>query len=323
MKKWISWCLLCWACALAAEEKYDLIPEKSEVNSILATVNGDPVSLGDVLPLTRQVEFQAYAAYSGQELKDAIRNIRKRVLDDIIDRKLIVLDYEEKPFEITEQDLDTQIDDMASRMGYNSRSEFIRQLRLSGTTLEKVRKDVKENMIVQLMMVNRVRFFATPTPKEVNEYYEANKEKFDSPEKIELGLLLIDNRGGDNRIDPAELAKTLKADPAQFAVLARKYSAGPGASSGGNLGWIERRKLRPEFQKELQTFQKNDVRGPLVTADGIAFIKVIDHKPAQNGDVAKIYQDIKKRLENERAKGVQEEYIKKLRKKAIINYYFD
>lgn len=321
MKPYLSCLLALLVCGLAAAEKYDLVPEKSEINSILATVNGDPVSLGDVLPLTRQVEFQAYAAYSGQELKDAIREIRKRVLDDIIDRKLIILDYEEKPFEITEQDIDSQVDDMATRMGYTSRSEFVRQARLSGTTLEKIRKEIKESMIVQLMMVNRIRYFATPTPKEVYEYYEANKDKFDAPEKIELGLIIID--GNAQKINIGELQKTLKADPGQFAALARKYSSGPGAASGGNLGWIERRKLRPEFQKELQTFHKGDVFGPLTTADGMAFIRVIDHKEAQNGDVGKIYQEIKKRLENERAKSVQDEYIKKLRKKAIINYYFD
>ena len=46
-----------------------------QVNSILASVNGEPVSLVDILGSTRSSEFQAYAIYSGKRLEEEIRYI--------------------------------------------------------------------------------------------------------------------------------------------------------------------------------------------------------------------------------------------------------
>ena len=43
-----------------AEQPYELKPDNQlEVNSVLASVNGEPISLWDVLPATRQQEYQA------------------------------------------------------------------------------------------------------------------------------------------------------------------------------------------------------------------------------------------------------------------------
>ena len=83
-----------------AEQPYELKPDNQlEVNSVLASVNGEPISLWDVLPATRQQEYQAYAAYSGDRLYEAIRQIRRKTVDDLIDRKLLIADYRDKPFE--------------------------------------------------------------------------------------------------------------------------------------------------------------------------------------------------------------------------------
>ena len=75
--------------AVAAD--YELRPDsKLQINSVLASVNGEPVSLEDILPATRQQEYQAYAAYSGDRLYEAIRSIRRKAVDDLINRKLLI-----------------------------------------------------------------------------------------------------------------------------------------------------------------------------------------------------------------------------------------
>lgn len=82
-----------------AEQPYELKPDNQlEVNSVLASVNGEPISLWDVLPATRQQEYQAYAAYSGDRLYEAIRQIRRKTVDDLIDRKLLIADYRDQAF---------------------------------------------------------------------------------------------------------------------------------------------------------------------------------------------------------------------------------
>lgn len=76
---------------------------------------------------------------------------------------------------------------------------------------------------------------------------QSHSEEFVKPETIELGLLLLSPDRKDLEAVTAEISKKLAADPENFAALARQYSSGPDAENGGNLGLIERRRLRPEF----------------------------------------------------------------------------
>ena len=65
--------ILCFSVPLCSAEN-----KPSELNSILASVNGIPVSLMDVLPMTREKEYRAFSAYTGDELKQQIVAIRRQ-----------------------------------------------------------------------------------------------------------------------------------------------------------------------------------------------------------------------------------------------------
>jgi hypothetical protein len=60
---------------------------QNEMNSILASVNGTPISLQDILPLTRAAEFRVFSSCVGEELQKRILEIRRRAADELIDRK--------------------------------------------------------------------------------------------------------------------------------------------------------------------------------------------------------------------------------------------
>ena len=94
-----------------------------ELNSILASVNGIPVSLQDILPRTRAEEFKIFRVYTGQELQKRILAVRRRAVDDIIDRKLILEDYAGKKFELADRDIESALDDLAEQSGIRSRNE--------------------------------------------------------------------------------------------------------------------------------------------------------------------------------------------------------
>ena len=75
--RWNNLLLLVCAALSASAADYELRPDdKLQINSVLASVNGDPVSLEDILPATRQQEYQAYAAYSGDRLYEAILTLK-------------------------------------------------------------------------------------------------------------------------------------------------------------------------------------------------------------------------------------------------------
>ncbi|WP_294503424.1 peptidylprolyl isomerase [uncultured Victivallis sp.] len=293
-----------------------------QVNSILASVNGEPVSLVDILEETRNSEFQAYAIYSGKRLEEEIRKIRMKAVDDRIDRILVLEAYREKPFEIPSRNVEEELDHVAERMGVRSRSEFTRKLRESGTSIEKLRKEIEEYIIVQTMIYDQIRIESNLTPREVYEYFQSHQKEFVKPEKIGLAMILLDVNDPDLESKIKTISETLAASPEAFPELAQTYSVGPDPQNGGNLGEIERRRLRTEFAAAMDSFEPGKVYGPIRTADGVSFLRILSHTPEKKGVFRELSAEIREKMESGRREEIRQAYLNRLRSKAIIRYFF-
>ena len=73
--------------------------DPAEVNSVLASVDGQAITLMDILPFTRNKELQASSVYSGDKLLDVISGYRKKAVDDLIDNILIVNEFSKYKYE--------------------------------------------------------------------------------------------------------------------------------------------------------------------------------------------------------------------------------
>ncbi len=292
------------------------------VNSVLASVNGEPISLNDVLPMTRQKEYQAYAAYSGDRLYEVIREIRRKAADELIDRKVLLAAYRDDPFEIPAADVEKELDSVAERMGCRSRAEFIRYARESGSSVEKIRKEIEEYLIVQIMLFRRIHVEENITPRDVYEYYKAHGEEFVTPEKLELAMILLAPDREDLEKVSAEIAGTLKKDPEKFAELAARYSCGPAAKEGGSLGEIDRKRLRSEFAAAMPAPEAGSVYGPIDTVDGVTFLRVTAHYPEKRSSFSELAPAIRKQLEESGRGEIRRRYLDELRKKAVIRLFF-
>ncbi len=310
------------ALIFAAATGFSEEKEQMQVNSILASVNGEPVSLVDILGSTRSSEFQAYAIYSGKRLEEEIRKIRMKAVDDQIDRILVLEAYRENPFDLPQRNIEEELDNIAERMGVRSRSEFTRKLRESGTTIEELRREIEESMIVQIMIYDRVRVESNVTPREVYEYFQAHRGEFVSPEKIELAMIMLDPKDPDLERKTKEISEQLAASPESFPELAKAHTVGPDPQSGGNLGEIECRRLRTEFAAAIDSFDAGRVYGPIRTPEGVVFLRILSHTPEKKGNFRELSAEIRERIETSRHDEIRQAYLNRLRAKAIIRYFF-
>ena len=306
----------------AAPADAGMVRTPDRLNAVLVTVNGEPISLGDVLPLTQAKEYQAAAAYSGKALETEIYKLRLEAVDDLIDNKLIVADYAAKSFTIPERDVDAALDEASIQMGCRSRNDLVKKLRAGGLSLEDFRQKVREQLIVQLMLHREYHASNFITPEDMHRYYREHQEEFLRQEQIELAMLQLplDRQDVENLV--REISEKLAADPESFSDLVLRFSSGPGRSEGGRLGKIERRRLRSEFAVALGTDPKAGVVfGPLRTADGIFWLKVISFRPGELVPFERAGAEIRRRLEVELRRKSRERYCARLRKGAIIRYF--
>lgn len=147
------------------------------------------------------------------------------------------------------------------------------------------------------------------TEEAQRKYYEENKQKYSRPEMVRISVIRTKTEKEAKEV--LEKAKTGE----DFGKLAEKYSLGPVAVKGGDLGFRDRKTLRKEYGDLAFSMKKDEIQGPIKSEDGYHIIKLTDRRDA--GTVP--FEDAKKRIVNEYALKLTEEKIADLRKAASIS----
>jgi peptidyl-prolyl cis-trans isomerase D len=154
----------------------------------------------------------------------------------------------------------------------------------------------------------------TVAEKEILDFYELNQESFKNPKQIKARHILLklspnatESETSEAKEKARSLLKRLK-DGEDFETLAKKYSQGPSASKGGDLGYFTRGKMVKPFEELAFSLKKGELGGPVKTKFGWHIIRVDDIKDAtvksfpevRNQIVTTIKNDISKEIAHER-----------------------
>ena len=315
--------LICGTISLSAQD----IGRETRVDSVLASVNGEPITLLDVLIESGREEMRLASMFSGARLYSEIAKLRKQVIDEIIVRKLVYDSYKEKPFPIEEQYIENLMDSLAVSMGGGSRGGLIKKAKELGTTIPELREKVKEKLAVDILLSEYCDRPIYITPKEVYDYYTAHQKEWTKPEKYELQLLHIANDGGRSGTDPETTCKKLaeqlaKADETLFTQLVRDNSDAANSESGGSVGFVDQDKLRPEFAAAMRNVKPGRIVGPVRTPEGYYFIRIVSIVPEERIPFEKTSEEIRRKLDMKAKNEMRAKYADNLKSKALIRYYF-
>ena len=322
MKKYLFLLLLPFL-LLGADRKADLGKE-SKIDSILASVNGEPITLLDVILESGREEARLAAMFTGERLYSETAEVRRRYVEEIVIRKLIYAKYKEKPFDIPKQHVEDMVDFLASGMGDGTRQGLLRKLRSMGSSLEELQEKALEKIAVEVLLMNHCDRRVSVTPRDIFNEYKRTPEKWTVPATLDLQLILLRHDRENFQELVGKLSEMLKgANEATFTLLAKENSEGPAAAKGGFVGKIEADKLRPEFAAVLLPDPvKNTIAGPVETPEGVYFLRIHDFTPARKLPFEKISPEIAKKLRSDALTKVRNEYKAQLLKEAVVRYFF-
>ena len=162
----------------------------------------------------------------------------------------------------------------------------------------------------------------TVTDKEVEEYYNAHKDKFKENEAVKASHILIKvDKDGDKKAweaakKKAEMVRSKALKGESFAKLAKEYSDDPGSKNkGGELGYFTKGRMVPEFEKAAFSLKKGEISQPVKTAFGYHIIKVEDKKPAHQKKLSEVKETLKDELLKEKQKKAMNAILDQLKKK--------
>ncbi len=166
-----------------------------------------------------------------------------------------------------------------------------------------------ERRRVQYVALNP-KDFAKPVPAaEVEKYYTEHRPEFETPRQVRAAhvLIRVPETGGSAAEDrararAADVIRRARAGE-DFARLAREMSEDTAtAAKGGDLGYVARGELVPQFEQALFALKKGEVAPePVRTPFGYHAVKAEDIREGGRRPLAEVAPQIRERLEAEAA----------------------
>ncbi len=327
------------------------------VEEIIARVNNQIVTRSEFVRSKDQLKDEvkqqdaanADKLYAGRE---------KDVLRDLIDQQLLLERGKDLSI-TGDTDLIKRLDQMRKDMKLESMEALEKAATAQGISYEDFKQNMRNQIITQKVIGEEVGSHLSMTKDEIQKFYDEHKDELQQPETIHLSEILIAPKlpdtstpantgttdGGAATPDPSNgqqatdqaarqareqaalAAAKAKADDvldqirkgASFEDIAKKYSDGPSAAQGGDLGVFKRGALAKELEDKTFAMKTSDVSEVIRTKQGWVILKVTEHQMAGIPEMKDVAPKIQDALYYQKLQPALRAYLTKLREEAYID----
>jgi len=294
--------------------------EEQVLDGIAAVVNGDVITFSQVRELSAPREMALRESLQGQALADKIAETRLAAINDLVDRQLVLQDFQKNKFTIPEYAVDDHVDTIIREQFKGDRLAFIRTLQAQGYTLQRFRKVETDKMIVQAMRQRAVKADPILSPSKVSRYYEKHIAEYSTAEQVKLRMIVL-HKDTPNAKSLAQDIQTKVKSGAEFAKMAEQYSEDSSKESGGDWGWIERTTLNAGLSTPAFALKPGQVSKILELGNNYYLLYVEARKKAETKPLSAVRDEAETKVLQEERQVMQEKWIKGLRDKAYIKIF--
>jgi peptidyl-prolyl cis-trans isomerase SurA len=294
------------------------------VEDIIARVNDQIISSSDYERAQKELDQEArQRGASMQEVSEA----HKDLLRSLIDQQLWL--SKGKELGVTgETELVNRLNEIRKQYNLGSLEDLEKAAKEQGVSYEDFKANIRNGIITQEVMRDEVGRHISITPGEAQRYFEEHKQDYVQQENVQLSEILIPTAAaGSTTEDPQRLAEgeakakeveaKLKAG-ADFSQLARTYSDGPTAATGGDLGQFKRGALAPVLEAQVFPLKAGEYTSPIRTKQGFVILKVMDHTPGGVPQFKDVEQEVEQNYYMSKMEPAIREYLTKMRDDSYI-----
>lgn len=242
----------------------------------------------------RLKDLDALSAKSSQ----TISLIKEELLRSFITRALILDFSESKKIEVTNVDLNKEVDRIRSL--YPDDVSFRRTLAEENISFSEWREQLRFRLIEQKVfqqMSEKIKPFSL---EDLKQFYQQNLNQFKTKERVYIRQIVLDERAR------AELMKN-ELKKRSLETLAKQYSIAPEGKSGGVVGWIGKDEV--DFFEPLFSY-KVGVPGPIFKTSYGYHIAVVEKKsPATSLAFEEVRPKIERQLRAQKEQALFTEWL--------------
>lgn len=257
---------------------------------VVAEVNGRPIRAGQLEAIveTERLRFDSHAG----DLTDAeLLQLRRDSLDLAIRGELVYQAASDRGMTVSDDAIEEQL--RVARSQFASEEEFLAYLYEAGTTTDDLRREARRRLLMEAY-ARAVTSGLEGDASRARELFDEQADQFRQGAEIRVAQVLVRLRPDDS--DEHRLAAREKIDEAwarvqageDFADVAREYSESPLAERGGDMGFIPRGRMLPEFEDVVFATPVGEVTPVFETAHGFNVVKVLERKDSRSSSFEEV-----------------------------------
>jgi peptidyl-prolyl cis-trans isomerase SurA len=262
----------------------DSAPKALQMNGLAARVNTRFITKNEVNDSVKALSMMLIRKMMDPtERESEMKNIRDRALEDLIEREVVLSEYERMGGKLRVQMIDEDIARIIRENFDGDRSKFLRELSRQGLSWTKFKELHEKRLIVTVMAQQAAGSVGYPTPEQKQDFFKKNEDAFREDARIKLRTIAIpklsaEGLPGAQRKIADEIRRRVASGGAEFGAEARSYSADAKATEGGDWGWVPREGV---LAKELADVAFSLAKGavsPVFEFRGLYYILYIEDK---------------------------------------------
>lgn len=256
--------------------------------TVIATVEGTPIYKSafdsEMAYVDYMMAYQYGEDYSNNEEAMTYYESQKQdVLQYLIESQVLLEQAKKLKVEVTDQEIEDELG--VTKAQFESEDKFNEALEQSGLTLDGLKDNIKQNLIISKMVTESTKD-VTATDDEAKAYYDENIASYTTGAGANMSHILVETE---------EEAKKIKAEydaGTSFEDLAAKYGTDGTKDQGGSLGFIEydSTSYDADFLAGAKALKEGEVSDPVKTQFGWHLIKVTG---IQKDSVTKSFEEVK------------------------------
>ena len=278
---------------------------------VAAKVNGEKISMDQLNQQLDQLKKQYPNMFDGADGEGRLLDFKQRLLDNLVNQKLIEQAAKDKNIKISDADVKKQVDQL--KAGFKDTAQFKAALKSAGMTEESLTEQIRQQLMTQ-KLIESLSADEKVTQAEITTYYNANKTQFFQKASKRASHILF-------KVEDKKKAEKVLAEikaGSDFGTLAKANSIDTAtAAKGGDLGWPSVTYV-PEFQAALDKLSKGQMSGLTQTPYGWHIIKVTDVRSGTQQSIAQVKTQIEQIIIQQRRADSYQKFLNDLRKKAKI-----
>ncbi len=298
-------------------------------NSIAAVVDGIPIASSEVEETIKAQEqvIQFQFRNDPARIKKEITLLRQGAIETLIDREILLAEFRKIGGVIKAQYVDDDINGIIRESFKGNRDAFVDELTKSGMSVKKFRELREKMVIMNVMRARNAGDHPPATPREVQEYYDKNVDKWREGDQIKISTITIPKFTGEPGSTPdkqqkfAQELRTRILQGTDFSKVAKTNSQDSHAENGGAWDWMAKTDLMPAIANAAMELKTGGVSPVLDLESNFIIVSCDAKKLGAAPDIEKLRPEIEKMINQEKSKGNIDKWMESVRKKHVIKRY--